>query len=152
NAQEKRNGRFFGLFKDASYNLALKHLEFWRSQGVFTDRTIARMLEVELTSELLIAGLDGMQDKKKSIDSFYRDLEDEYPTKDRDESRFKATVDEINEAFNGDLQDSEFRRPPLFYTLYCVVFHHLFGLPHETRRTPKRRLSKEGRDDLGEAV
>jgi uncharacterized protein with ParB-like and HNH nuclease domain len=29
NAQELRNGKFFGLFKHASYDLALTYLEFW---------------------------------------------------------------------------------------------------------------------------
>jgi len=32
------------------------------------------MLEVELTSELMIAEMGGMQDKKKSIDDFYEEV------------------------------------------------------------------------------
>ena len=88
------------------------------------------MLEVELVSELLIAGNDGMQDKKKSIDDFYEKWEKSYPDRARDEKRFKDTLDAISETFaDDDLANSGFRRPPLFYTLYCVVFHHLFGLP-----------------------
>ena|ERR1700674_2267655 len=63
NRQELRNGRYFGLFKTASSELALAYLEFWRKHKVFSEQSIARMLEVELVSELLIAGRDGMQDK-----------------------------------------------------------------------------------------
>lgn len=71
NAQELRNGRFFGEFKRAAYRLAHEHLPFWRDNRIFTEGRIARMAEVELVSELLIVELDGLQDKKSSIDSFY---------------------------------------------------------------------------------
>ena len=153
NKQELRNGKFFGLFKEASYELALAYLEFWRKHKVFSERNIARMLEVELTSELLIAGHAGMQDKKKSIDDFYDDWEKDYPEQARDEKRFKETMEVISEAFTDDtLATSDFRRPPLFYTLYCVVFHRMFGLPGIQRATPKKRLKPDEQESLKNAV
>lgn len=153
NKQELRNGKFFGLFKQSSYTLALTYLEFWRKHKIFTERNIARMLEVELTSELLIAGNSGMQDKKTSIDDFYDAWEQAYPKKGRDEKRFEETMAPISETFADDtLANSDFRRPPLFYTLYCVVFHHLFGLPGIQRATPRKHLTADQRDALKEAV
>src|SRR5260370_35945716 len=128
NKQELRNGKFFGFFKATCFELALNYLEFWRKHHVFTEQNIARMLEVELTSELLIAGNAGMQDKKKSVDTFYEKWEGEYPDQERDAKRLRDTFGMISETFPEDeLVNSEFRRPPLFYTLYCVVFHHMFG-------------------------
>lgn len=153
NAQELRNGRFFGLFKQLSYSLALAYLEFWRRNKIFTEQGIARMLEVELTSELLIAGDKGMQDKKKSINTFYSDWDESYPDQHRDEKRFRETMNIISETFLDDmLMTSDFRRPPLFYTLFCVVFHYIFGLPGVSRPTPKKRLNEDARDGLREAV
>jgi hypothetical protein len=76
NNQELRNGKYFGVFKLVCFETALKYLEFWRNQKLFTEMSIARMLEVELTSELLIALNSGMQDKKKSIDTFYAQWEE----------------------------------------------------------------------------
>lgn len=153
NKQELRNGKFFGLFKQSSYDLALAYLEFWRKHKIFTERSIARMLEVELTSELLIAGHSAMQDKKTSIDAFYSDWEKEYPHQARDEKRFAETMAEISETFADDtLARSDFRRPPLFYTLYCVVFHHLFGLPEIKRATPKKSLTPDKQAALRDAV
>ena len=64
NAQELRNGKYFGYFKQLSYRLAFEHIQFWRDHRIFGERAIARMNEVELTSELIIAQLDGMQDKE----------------------------------------------------------------------------------------
>lgn len=158
NAQELRNGKFFGFFKQTSYKLAHSYLDYWRASKVFTELGIARMQEVELTSELLIAGNVGMQDKKKSISKYYGDWEEEYSEQDRDESRFNETMDAIKEAFlNDPLGKTEFRRPPMFYSLYCVVYHHLFGLPDTDpekplRPTPKKNLTIDQRDGLRDAV
>jgi hypothetical protein len=153
NKQELRNGKFFGLFKQSSFSLALTYLEFWRKHRIFTETSIARMLEVELTSELLIAGNSGMQDKKTSIDQFYENWETKYPGQAKDERRFRGTMDAIAETFADDtLLGSDFRRPPLFYTLFCVVFHHLFGLPEIQRATPRKGLTADERDALKGAV
>ncbi|MGD0469386.1 MAG: DUF262 domain-containing protein [Terriglobales bacterium] len=153
NKQELRNGKFFGLFKQLSFALALAYLEFWRKHRVFTEQSIARMLEVELASELLIAGNSGMQDKKTSINDFYEKWEDSYPEHAKDEKRFNETMSTIAETFTDEtLADSDFRRPPLFYTLYCVVFHRLFGLPSIQRATPKKRPTVDERDALKQAV
>jgi hypothetical protein len=151
--QELRNGQWFGRFKQCSFELALAYLQLWRQHRIFTEQAIARMLEVELTSELLIAGNCGMQDKKNSIDKFYSEWDDAYPTRSRDEQRFKATMNEISETFvEQQLSDTIFRRPPMFYTLYCSVFHHIFGLPGIQRRSPKKKLSTDEKDSLREAV
>jgi hypothetical protein len=153
NQQELRNGKYFGLFKATALELALAYLEFWRKHKIFSEQSIARMLEVELTSELLIAGNQGMQDKKKSINGFYEKWEDSYPDQERDHKRFIETIGVISDTFPDDeLANSEFRRPPLFYALYCVVFHHMFGLPGVQRVSPKKRPSLEQRERLRDAV
>jgi len=153
NKQELRNGKFFGRFKQTVFDLALTYLEFWKNQHIFSDNSIARMLEVELTSELVIAGIDGMQNKKLSIDTFYKNNEELYPTQARDEKRFNDVMDTLSETFQKDeLAHSEFHRPPLFYTLYCVVYHHTFGLNGTQNSTPKKKLNDDQRISLREAV
>lgn len=153
NKQELRNGQWFGVFKQLSYTLALDYLEFWRNQQIFKELGIARMLEVELTSELLIAGNVGMQDKKGSIGDFYEDWDENYLEADRDEKRFRETMTAISETFGSQsLAATEYRRPPIFYSLYCVVYHRMYGLPDVRRATPKKRLTVDDRDSLHEAV
>jgi len=71
NSQELRNGKWFGEFKRLSYVLANESLEFWRQKGIVSELQIARMREAELVSELLVLQMDGVQDKKKSVDFFY---------------------------------------------------------------------------------
>lgn len=152
NAQELRNGRWFGHFKRLSYSLALEHLEFWKKNRLFTDAKIARMAEVEFTGELLILGMDGLQDKKKSIDDFYSDYDEGFPGKTDVEKRFRTTIDNIIETCEDVLPSSEFRRPPLFYSLYACVFHRLYGVPKVDLGRKGNKLSARDRDGLATAV
>jgi hypothetical protein len=152
NSQELRNGRFFGIFKQSAYSLAHEHLEFWRKHEIFTERNIARMLEVELTSELMIVEIDGMQDKKKSIDRFYDDYDDAFSIRKRVERQFREVIDTISEVFEDTLVDTEFNRAPLFYTLFCAIYHRQFGLSGFNLHSPERRLPRAERLSLAEAA
>jgi len=152
NAQELRNGKYFGGFKQTAYRLAHEHIEFWRSHRIFSERSIARMLEVELTSELMILQLDGLQDKKGSIDDFYADYDEEFSDEKTVEKRFRAVIDAINTAAGGILAESEFRRPPLFYSLFGAIYHRLFGLRKLKLSTPKRALTQKDAGNLASAV
>lgn len=153
NAQELRNGRWFGHFKQLSYGLAYEHLNIWKGNRIFTDAKIARMAEVELTSELLILGMSGLQDKKKSIDDFYEDYDESFPERNRTAERFRRTIDEIVNACEDVLAESEFRRPPLFYTLYGAVYQRIFGIPSvQLRRKKGNSLSSQEREALANAI
>jgi hypothetical protein len=152
NSQELRNGRYFGLFKQSVYALAYEHLEFWRRHKLFTEAAIARMSEVEFVGEAVIAILSGMQDKKKSIDAFYEKYDNEFELKNQTEQRFRDVIDDINETLEDSLVSSSFRRMPLFYTLFCVIVHHRYGLPGVSLPTPRRRLNRDEYYSLREAV
>lgn len=155
NAQELRNGKFFGKFKQTCYELALLHLTFWRKNRIVSEQGIARMQEVELTSELVIAMIAGMQDKKKSISDFYAKYDEKMPEQGRRVKEFEKTIDEINRALGEDLKSTEFRRPPLFYTLFLTVYDRLYGLPNVEGGSGIRRatgLSTPERQSLRDAV
>jgi hypothetical protein len=141
NKQELRNGHYFGAFKQLVYLLARQRLEFWRKHRAFTEQNIARMLEVEFVSETIIAQMAGMQDKKKSIDGFYEKYDEELPNSAQVEKRFNDVLNCIEGLTADGLAPTEFRRPPLLYTLYCVLYHRLYGLPGQTQQTPKKPLS-----------
>jgi hypothetical protein len=152
NKQELRNGRFFGRFKQSVYALAHEHLEFWRRHRIFTEQNIARMLEAEFVSEVFIAFLEGQQDKKKSIESFYDRYDEVFADQARVEKRFREAVDDIGEALGEVLGDTVFRRPPMLYSLFCVLYHRQYGLKGVTIATPRKRLSHDERVTLREAV
>lgn len=153
NDQELRNGEYFGKFKQTCYGLALEHLEFWRENRVFTEQKIARMQEVELTSELIIVGLVGLQDKKKSISRFYENYDEKFPNSNQIEARFRSTIDVINDACDEGLAATEFRRGPLFYSLFTTVQHRLFGIPNfDLPTAAKGRMSRKEIEGLGNGI
>jgi hypothetical protein len=152
NSQELRNGRYFGYFKQSAYRLAYTYVEFWRKHGIFSERGFARMQEVELTSELLIAEIDGLQDKKKSIDKFYAAYDESFNDQKRFENRFSATMDAIETAIGATLDETEFGRPPLFYTLFCAVYHWMHGLPKFQMASGGHPLTTTEGHDLSEAL
>ncbi|MEW6331591.1 MAG: DUF262 domain-containing protein [Pseudomonadota bacterium] len=127
NAQEKRNAKFYGSFKNTVYALGFQHLEFWKKHRILSDAAVARMKEAELTSELLVAMVDGLQDKKKSLDSFYEKWDDRYPYKQKSTSRFQDIVDLIDSSLGKMLGGSNFRRPALFYSLFLVLYELRYG-------------------------
>lgn len=170
NRQELRNGRFFGYFKRTVYELALEYLQAWRGLSVFSEAAIARMHEAELVGELLVMQLDGLQDKKVSLDDFYAHLDEawgdeEFTWETRKQvkprqwlsqaeaaDRFRKTMSNIMESVGDVVADSEFSRAPLFYSLYGAVYHRLYGLPGFDRSTPKAALNIDAQRRLRDAT
>jgi hypothetical protein len=127
NSQEKRNAKWYGLFKRTVYTLSLDHLEFWKNHKILSDQKVARMHEAELTSELLIGMLVGLQDKKKSIDLYYAKWDDDFPGRLRTMKRFRETIDYLEDEVGDILSKNPFRRSPLFYSLFLAVYAARYG-------------------------
>jgi hypothetical protein len=152
NGQELRNGRFFGHFKQACYALSREYFDFWRNSKVFSDQAIARMLEVEFVSELLVMQQAGLQDKKNSLNDFYGRLDEDWPDRAVEEDKFRTVIDTIVSVLGADLTGSSFTKRPLFYTLYGAIAHRYFGIPGFDAPTPKTALTTEEEDALRAAV
>lgn len=127
NNQELWNAKYFGLFKQTMHSLAYEFYTFWKNSNILTEHKIARMGDVELTTELIIAIIDGIQDKK-TIKDYYEKYDDEFPNRDKSVNHFKKCIDTIGEIYGELLPSSYFSGIPLFYTLYCVIHDLLFGL------------------------
>jgi hypothetical protein len=131
NPQELRNATFFGEFKTVAYSLGLEYVTFWTENGVFTDSQVLRMDEAELTSDLLVALLDGIK-SRKAIDAYYKKHDDELKEKTKLTQHFRQTMDAIGALSAGSLASSPFKSPVLFYSLFCAIHHHLRGLKGTT--------------------
>ncbi len=143
NGQELRNAEFFGQFKTVAYNLATEQLNRWRDWRVFNSDQIARMDEVELTSEFLMAIMDGVLEKEASmIGAFYRDFDKEFADKEEVSSRYRLTMDRLDATFRKDM--SIFRNRTMFYALFTTVYGLQYGLtaPPKLRRPPAGWLLK----------
>jgi uncharacterized protein with ParB-like and HNH nuclease domain len=129
NRQELRNAEFFGEFKTLAYILAYEQLERWRSWKIFNEESIARMLEVEETSEFIRFMLSGVQaNNQDALDRLYKDNEDEFPHKLEVTRRYRTIMDRIDETLGPQLKSSAFSRRPLFNTLFTFYYDLIYGL------------------------
>lgn len=130
NDQELRNAEFFGYFKQVAYEIATEQLNRWRDWAIFTPDQIARMHEVELTSELMILMIQGVLGKSKSnIELFYKSLDEDFPDAGEVSTRFRDVFDFIAGHFSTEDIIEFFGRRSIFYAVFAAVY----GLRYELR-------------------
>lgn len=150
NAQEKRNAKYFGAFKNFIYSLGYEHMPFWKAEGILTDTKIARMGEAELTSELVVAIMDGLQNKNEKLDTFYEKYDEDFPEAEEIGAKFRNCMDVIGNIFQNRLRGGRFASIPLFYSLFCVFYDFMYGLKGQDGEKIKIPLAKK--DDIVEVI
>lgn len=107
------------------------------------------MKEAELSTDLVIAIIDGIQDRKK-IKSYYEKYDDRFPKEKTVINRFKKCIDIIAEIYGDVFKKSPFRRTTLFYSLFCAIYDIVYGLPRTTTSNfqIKREMYKPIRNAL----
>jgi len=130
NRQEKLNARWFGWFKQAAYNLAAERssLDAWDKMRIFNNRQIARMREVELTSDIIVAVVRGISDISM-IASAYKDYDSDFPNCEEVERVFRKALRSILEEMGPIVRSTRFRRIAWFYSLMVSVCDVLEGIP-----------------------
>jgi hypothetical protein len=143
NAQELRNAEFSGAFKKVAYDIATEQLNRWRDWRIFTPDQIARMNEVELSSEFMLLILNGVLEKSnKTINSFYRKYDDSFDEGAEVAYRFRATFDTIDALFGADIITSLFSNRTLFFSLFATIY----GIQHTIRSAALKDNSKLARE------
>jgi hypothetical protein len=132
--QELRNAKFAGAFKQTAYRLSFQHYAFWRNNNIFTDRRIARMSDAEFVSEIMVTMLEGIRSTKSGeLNAFYAKFDENFPYSGRITSEFDTIMDLIGNLFGDSMRASPFRRLPLFYSLFTVLYDAKYGLPRSNR-------------------
>ena len=140
-AQELRNARWFGEFKTSMYALALEQLESWRSWGVLTENQIARMREVEITSDLVLNMIDGLTGQTaKRLDDIYDRFDDEFPGRATVEDRYRRVMKHVGHLMEGELKDSVFTSEVHFFSLWVYLYDVMWGLGSEPKRRAPAKL------------
>jgi Protein of unknown function DUF262 len=156
NQQELRNAEFFGEFKTTMYELALEQLERWRQWEIFSGDEIARMKEVELTSDFAVVMLRGFGGKKpKLISETYRELDEHFPQAKQVARRFQATMDAVDDIIGDSISDTIFSREIWFIVLATYLYQRLYpGLDLRAKSKPARlpRTLRGGLLEVSERV
>ena len=128
NTQEKLNAKYLGVFKTTAYELGFAYADYFLSGGVLTEKAVSRMGEAQLSSDLLVALVGGVQ-TVKNIEKYYRDFEklEAVPAEIlQSVERFRAAMQYIGAIYPAaDLKNTNWSRPHWFYTLFTCVAHAL---------------------------
>lgn len=122
NKQELRRADFPGDFLNLSEELS--SLDFFEESKIFTIANRRRMGDIEYISELLAIFIDGVQDKKQSLDNFYESFSEwEIEHKETIKSLFLDTLDDISIIFNEELPiyKTRFKQKADFYSLIAAI-------------------------------
>ena len=103
NAQELRHSQYQGEFINLVEHLADDR--WWTVNRIVTPAQARRMLDVEFISELMVGLVSGPLDKKKGLEEFYIDYDDDFPDRDYWTRCFLRTRD-----LTASVVDQRFRR------------------------------------------
>jgi hypothetical protein len=156
NDQERISATHFSAFKILADSLGYKYNEFWIKQKILTKLQILRMQEINLVADMLIALIEGIK-SKKAIKTYYGQYEQNFNQDVVElERRFDFILDMIAILFPEGIDETEFRRVHLFYSLFTAVGHSLFGLKglHANRIDLRNgavvKRARNGLDHVGE--
>lgn len=139
NPQELRQATYWGSFIKLMNKLATH--ELWTKIDVFTATDIKRMKDVEFISELAIAVLHGVQNKKQTLDKYYELYEQEFEEKFEIQEKFDKVLREIIKILP-NIGSTRWSKKTDFYTLFVLL----------TKYTELYPLSKAKREGLSELL
>lgn len=128
NAQELRHATYWGEFISSMKEIS-QH-EFWVTSGLFTANDIRRMLDVEFISEISVARLYGLQNKKTSLDKFYENFESEFPDRTEIERLFSVILGELSQILEWPTR-TRWNKKTDFYSLFLVLAKYSEKMPFE---------------------
>lgn len=131
NDQEKLNALYVGVFKQFIDRVSKTHLQFWEENKIISKTQIARMKEVEFSAELVCAMIYGLQNGKKIVRDTYKKFDDELPNASLYEERFAETLEHCKIILADNIKEYEFRRMPLFYSIFVAIYDLRYGLKSE---------------------
>lgn len=131
NRQEKLNAKYLGAFKTLAYELGHAYASYIIEGEVLTEKQVSRMGEAQLSSDLLVALVGGVQ-TVKNIERYYKRFEDSeaIPPELRDATAaYHDTMSFIGAIYPSlHLAATNWARQHWFYTLFTCVAHARHGL------------------------
>ncbi len=128
NKQELINAEFYGAFKQSVYAISHKYNKFWIDNKIFTEYQTMRMNEVELTADVFIACIHGIQNRKQ-IKTYYKMYDEKFPQQIEIENLFDEIISLITNMYGENLRKSLYRKPALFYSLVIALINFKYPVP-----------------------
>lgn len=126
NAQEKRNAKYSGLFKQFCVAESTKRLEFFRKYSIFSANDISRMGEVQFMADLIINLIEGLTSySSKKLDDYYKKYDDKFDEGDNVSKKLDMLFDTIIRLDPAVIINTIFQRPPVFFSLVMAIKDNL---------------------------
>lgn len=143
NAQELRYSLYRGGFLEVVEQLT-KRAE-WDHFRIFTKMQQRRMLDSEFVSELVIGYLHFPQNKKDSLDAYYRQYSKEFPFQEEVEEKFTQTLQALYKLFPSPrFGGTRWYRKSDFYTLFLALARNRFGVAESSFDSVREALTRFG--------
>lgn len=126
NKQELRQATYSGNFIKLMNQLSDK--EIFSKIGLFTPNDVRRMLDVEYISELAIAALNGLQNKKDKLETYYQIYEETFDEEEQLKESFDSILGEIYKILP-EIGQTRWSKKTDFYSLFLVFYNHLDSFP-----------------------
>jgi hypothetical protein len=130
NRQETLNAHWFGEFKQTAYKLAAEEfaLDAWKRLNAFSNIQIARMKEVEFTSDIIVAVVRGISDITAIADA-YKDFDAEFPKREIAKETFVKALEFVRDKLSGAVKATRFHNRAWFYSLMVATADAFTGIP-----------------------
>ena len=122
NAQEKRNAKFSGEFKQYVIHESSSRLQFWRNFNIFTANDIARMNEVQFVSDGVYNFFNGISDfSPAALDRLYEENDEEFERQTEVAERLQRVFEQLYSVEKRAITDTIFQRQPLIFSLILAM-------------------------------
>jgi len=122
NAQENRNARFSGEFKQFCLREAASRVTLWRDLKIFSANAIARMSEIQFISDLVLNFQDGLSDfTSAGLNRIYAENDDEFKGVGKIKKRLNSCFSRIAALPASTIRDTIFCRSPVFFSLLFAI-------------------------------
>ena len=135
NPQEKINATYLGYFKQYVFEYGRKYVKYFIDGGIISISKANRMAEAELSANLFVALIDGIQTNKNN-EQFYKKFDNKIGDLEKISNQYDEIMSYIGAIYSPDqLVNTNWSRIHLFYTLFTSIGHCLYGI-----RGPKPEL------------
>lgn len=125
NPQELRNAAYSGFFKSAAYEIGYRYVNHWLNAGILSSKTVNRMSEAELASDLLACFLVKVQSSKSVENTYkqYEDFEGELPAAS---SKLDASIQIAASIYSEEeLKTTSWSSKHMYFSLVLCIGHIL---------------------------
>jgi hypothetical protein len=128
NQEEQRHAKWQGLFKWFVNRFAHRYDQAFLVLGLFTEKSLVRMQDTKLITEVCRAFTYGIETTKATqLDEVYRSFDEQFPQSEEFEQRLSTALDQLVQW--KDIHKTSLMKPHVAYALLLALTHVRKAVP-----------------------